>query len=122
MNSHITMKEMAVSEQPCEKCFRYGAHCLSDAELLAVILRTGTRDITALQLAQSFLSLKEKNLLNLVHMNTEEMMKISGIGQVKAVQVYRRTGGTHSQDKPGKRSASKRACKRRSLLYGKPSA
>ena len=54
MNSHITMKEMAVSEQPCEKCFRYGAHCLSDAELLAVILRTGTRDITALQLAQSF--------------------------------------------------------------------
>lgn len=85
MNSHITMKEMAVSEQPCEKCFRYGAHCLSDAELLAVILRTGTRDITALQLAQSFLSLKEKNLLNLVHMNTEEMMKISGIGKQSAI-------------------------------------
>ncbi len=87
MNSHITMKEMAVSEQPCEKCFRYGAHCLSDAELLAVILRTGTKNITALQLAQSFLSQKEKNLLNLVHMNTEEMMKIPGIGQVKAVQL-----------------------------------
>ena len=52
MNTHITMKELPESEQPLEKCIRYGAHVLSDAELLAAILKNGTRDMTALQLAQ----------------------------------------------------------------------
>ncbi|TGY96715.1 JAB domain-containing protein [Petralouisia muris] len=87
MNTHITMKEMPESEQPLEKCFRYGAQALSDAELLAVILKTGTRNLTALQLAQLFLSRKEKNLLNLSSMLPEEMQMIPGIGQVKAAQL-----------------------------------
>ena len=87
MKTHITMKEMPESEQPLEKCMRYGAQALSDAELLAVILKTGTRNLTALQLAQFFLSRKEKNLLNLVNMRPEEMKEIPGIGQVKAAQL-----------------------------------
>lgn len=87
MNTHITMKEMPESEQPLEKCIHYGAKALSDAELLAVILKTGTRDMTALQLAQFFLSKKDKNLMNLNSMRLEEMQKIPGIGQVKAVQL-----------------------------------
>ena len=87
MNTHITMKEMPESEQPFEKCFRYGAQVLSDAELLAVILRNGTKNMTALQLAQLFLSKKDKNLLNLVSMPIEEMQKIPGIGRVKAAQL-----------------------------------
>ncbi|MEY8516083.1 DNA repair protein RadC [Lachnospiraceae bacterium 29-84] len=87
MNTHITMKEMPESEQPVEKCFRYGPHVLSDAELLAVILRSGTKDLTALQLAQLFLSQRDKNLLNLASMKMEEMMDIPGIGRVKAVQL-----------------------------------
>ena len=41
MDTHITMKEMPESEKPVEKCFRYGAQALSDAELLAVILKSG---------------------------------------------------------------------------------
>lgn len=87
MNLHITMKEMPESEQPREKFFRFGASALSDAELLAVILRSGTRDRTALQLAQALLSRGNQNLLNLVHMNPEDMKKISGIGPVKAAQL-----------------------------------
>ena len=87
MKTHITMKEMPESEQPLEKCILYGARALSDAELLAVILKTGTRNLTALQLAQLFLSRKEKNLLNLVNMRPEEMKEIPGIGQVKAAQL-----------------------------------
>lgn len=87
MNTHITMKELPESEQPLEKCVHYGAHVLSDAELLAVILKNGTRDMTALQLAQLFLSQKEKNLLNLTAMGLEEMQKLPGIGQVKAAQL-----------------------------------
>ncbi len=87
MNTHITMKEMPESEQPLEKCFRYGAQVLSDAELLAVILRSGTKHMTALQLAQLFLARKDRNLLNLNSMQMEEMQEIPGIGQVKAAQL-----------------------------------
>ena len=87
MNLHITMKEMPESEQPCEKCYQYGAQSLSDAELLAVILRSGTKGLTALQLAQTILAQKNKNLLNLIDMNQEEMRQIPGIGRVKAVQL-----------------------------------
>ncbi|MEY8390655.1 JAB domain-containing protein [Lachnospiraceae bacterium] len=87
MNTHITMKEMAVSEQPREKCSRYGAQSLSDAELLAVILRTGTKNMSALHLAQAFLAQKDKGLLNLIHLTQDEMLNISGIGQVKAAQL-----------------------------------
>ncbi len=87
MDTHITMKEMPESEKPVEKCFRYGAQTLSDAELLAVILKSGTKGMTALQLAQFFLSKKDKNLLNLNSMRLEEMQEIPGIGQVKAAQL-----------------------------------
>lgn len=87
MNLHITMKEMPESEQPREKFLRFGAQALSDAELLALILRSGTKDMTALQLAQTLLAQKEKGLLNLVYMNPQEMKEIPGIGQVKAAQL-----------------------------------
>ena len=91
MDTHITMKEMPESEKPVEKCFRYGAQALSDAELLAVILKSGTKGMTALQLAQFFLSKKDKNLLNLNSMRLEEMQEIPGIGQVKAAQLDRKS-------------------------------
>lgn len=87
MNTHITMREMPESEQPIEKCTRHGVSSLSDAELLAVILRIGTKNMNALQLAQLLLSKKDKNLLNLFNMPMEEMQKLPGIGKVKAVQL-----------------------------------
>lgn len=87
MNTHITMKEMPESEKPYEKCIQHGVQALSDAELLAVILRTGTREHTSLQTAQQLLRGGEGNLLNLITMTREEMQKIPGIGQVKAVQM-----------------------------------
>ena len=87
MYTHITMKEMPESEKPYEKCINYGAQELSDAELLAVILRTGTRQFTSLQTAQRLLYGREGNLLNLISMTMEEMQNIPGIGQVKAAQM-----------------------------------
>lgn len=87
MYTHITMKEMPESEKPYEKCLNFGAQELSDAELLAVILRTGTRQYTSLQTAQQLLQGNEGNLLNLVSMTIEEMQDIPGIGQVKAAQM-----------------------------------
>ena len=49
------MKEMACEERPYERCERFGASNLTDSELLAVLLRTGTRGENALQLADKIL-------------------------------------------------------------------
>lgn len=52
-----TMKNLPVSERPYEKAMEQGVEVLSDAELLAVILRTGTKDISARALAEKILTL-----------------------------------------------------------------
>ncbi len=75
---------------PYEKFVAYGAESLSDAELLAIILRTGTKNCNALQLANSVLEACEcgkKGLLGLFHMSLEQFSKIKGIGPVKAVKL-----------------------------------
>ena len=84
---HITMKELPKSERPYDKFLEKGAEALSDAELLAVILRSGSRTRTALELAQDILCLEQQNLLNLNRLSLEELAKIPGIGKVKAIQL-----------------------------------
>ena len=75
-------------ERPYEKCLQRGAESLSDAELLAVILRTGTRGENALLLSQKLLyHTGENGILGLHYFTTEQLMKIKGIGKVKAVQI-----------------------------------
>lgn len=83
------MKSLPVSERPYERCERFGPEALSDAELLAVILRTGTMGVSALQLAHQILNKDEndKNLIGLCHLSREQMMEIPGIGMVKAIQL-----------------------------------
>lgn len=87
MNHHLTVKELPESEKPYEKCLHYGAEYLSDAELLAVIIRTGTAGKKSIELAQEILNCKERSLLNLYHMNLKDFMAIPGIGTVKAIQL-----------------------------------
>lgn len=89
MDNKAKMKELPISEKPYEKCLRFGAGCLSDAELLAAILRTGAQGITALELSREVLRLSciEKSLLGLHHVSIEDLMKIRGVGKVKAVQL-----------------------------------
>ena len=87
MNNHLTVKELPESEKPYEKCLRYGAQHLSDAELLAVIIRTGTCGRQSVDLAKDILNCKEKSLINLHYLSIKELTAISGIGAVKAVQL-----------------------------------
>ena len=54
---HQTLKELPVSERPYEKCEKSGVEVLSDAELLAVILRSGTKDQTAIDISTKILSM-----------------------------------------------------------------
>lgn len=87
MHRHLTMKELPDSEKPYEKCMAQGPQSLSDAELLAVFIRTGTKGMTSVELAQDFLSRGNKNLLNLYDYSLQELMKLPGVGKAKAVQL-----------------------------------
>lgn len=86
---HLTVKDLPVSERPYEKCEAYGPRSLSDAELLAVILRTGTRRLRAIDLAVNVLNHSQGNpgLKGLNYLTMNELMQISGIGRVKAIEL-----------------------------------
>ena len=87
--SCATMKSIPKEERPYEKCLERGADSLTDAELLSVILRTGARGESALELSRKILAMQgERNgLLGIYHMSISDLTKIRGIGQVKAVQL-----------------------------------
>lgn len=73
-------------DKPQEKLFKYGAHQLSDAELLAVILRTGTQGKTVLNLTQELMN-KFHTFKNMVNISNVELYQIKGIGKVKIAQI-----------------------------------
>ncbi|MCI9138762.1 MAG: DNA repair protein RadC [Lachnospiraceae bacterium] len=89
MKHYLTVKDLPEDERPYEKCERLGASRLSDAELLAVILRTGVRGQRSTDLACQILNLlkKEEGILGLHHLAFHDLIKIHGIGKVKAVQL-----------------------------------
>ena len=79
---------MPKDERPYEKCARLGADSLSDVELLAVLLRTGTQGENAVDLARRVLyHAGENGILGIHQFNVERLKKIKGIGQVKAIQI-----------------------------------
>ena len=74
------------SEMPYEKFIRFGERSLTDAELLAVILRTGTKDNSALDLGRQILE-RTGSLIGLYNTGLDSLMELKGIGQVKAVKI-----------------------------------
>lgn len=87
MSEHITMKNLPKSERPYEKFMESGEESLSDAELLAIILKTGTKKETSVEVARKILQGNHNNLLNLYDLSYRELMRYPGIGQVKAIQL-----------------------------------
>ena len=87
----LKMKELPESERPYEKAQMYGIEMLSDSELLAIIIKCGTKEDTSVGLAQKILALskteEQKDLRFLQQVSMEELMKIKGIGKVKAIQI-----------------------------------
>lgn len=75
-------------ERPYEKCERKGAGSLSNEELLAVLLRTGTRGENAIDLARRILyNAGEPGILGIHQFSVSRLMQIKGVGRVKAVQI-----------------------------------
>lgn len=76
-------------ERPYEKCLEQGCQALSDAELLAVIIRTGAVGDTSVELARRVLDLgsRQGNLAGLCGLSVQELTSVKGIGRVKAIQI-----------------------------------
>lgn len=87
----ISIKELPISERPYEKMELYGPEKLSNSELLAIIIKSGTKDEPSIEVAQKILNLNnnldKNNLRFLQDTSIEEFMKIKGIGKVKAIQL-----------------------------------
>lgn len=86
---YYTMKELPESERPYEKFEKYGVSSLSDAELVAVLIKSGTKDKNCIELAREILKLHpvHKGLMGLRHLTDKELKHIAGIGRVKAAQL-----------------------------------
>lgn len=90
------MKDQPKEDRPYEKFEKYGSQSLSNTELLAILLRSGTKDYNAEELAWHLLTYSEKDkpehaktpsLIGLYHIPYHELLTINGIGPIKAIQI-----------------------------------
>ncbi len=100
-----TIKDLPEETRPRERLLKGGPEALSDIELLAILLRTGSREATALDLASQIMA-HFKNLRQLLGATIEELGEIKGVGPAKACQIKaalelaRRTSGYTSHPHP----------------------
>ncbi len=83
----LKIKDWAVEDRPREKLLSKGINSLSDAELVAILIGSGNRDETAVELSQRILSLSENNLNLLGKQTVNNLKKIKGIGEAKAITI-----------------------------------
>ncbi len=82
----LGIKEMPEEERPRERCLKRGAASLSTTELLAILLRTGSRGTTALEMAREAL-VRAGSLRGLAAMEASELVRFGGLGPARAAQV-----------------------------------
>jgi DNA repair protein RadC len=81
----LTIPDWAVQDRPREKYLASGFSSLSDTELIAILLRSGTKSESAVDVARNLLSDCRNNLIRLAETPLNKLMKIHGIGKVKAI-------------------------------------
>ena len=82
----MKVKELKEEERPREKAIQYGVNALSNRELIALLLRSGTQSLSALELADKVLALKA-TLGELGNASIQELMCIKGIKKAKAIEL-----------------------------------
>ena len=124
--SSTSIKNWAVDDRPREKLLAKGRESLSDSELLAILINTGSGKSSAVDLAKKVLKLGQDNLDELGKISVKEMMTISGIGEAKAVtlvaalELGRRRTTTSILDKKYVRSSQELATFLKSSLKDHP--
>ena len=80
------IREMPVSEKPREKALRYGIRSLSSRELLAIVLRSGQKGKSVLEVADEVLE-KAGGISGIARMSIPELNKIHGVSDIKALEL-----------------------------------
>ena len=81
---NIRIREMNDDERPVEKMIKKGVKYLNNSELLAILIRTGSRNDSAISLSTKILAKTDKGIRGLVDMTIEDLCMIEGIGPTKA--------------------------------------
>jgi DNA repair protein RadC len=85
-NKH-SIKQWAKDDRPREKLLLRGSENLSDSELLAILIHNGSKEKTAVDLGKEVLKLGKNNLNELGRLSVNDLMKIKGIGEAKAITI-----------------------------------
>lgn len=121
----ITLRETAPSERPRERLERFGASALSDTELLALILRSGTRGVDVLQVATTLIA-RAGSIAALLEWSPAELRQIKGIGRVRALElitvleIARRSLSHRRPEKPFLRNAAEIHAYMQPIVAGLP--
>lgn len=83
----IKIKDLPETERPYEKLEMYGEKMLSNSELLAIIIKNGTKEYTAIDISNKILNKINNNLRELQDISLDDFKDIQGIGRVKAIQL-----------------------------------
>ncbi len=84
---HLRIPQWAEDDRPREKLLLKGRSSLSDAELLAILLGTGIKSLSAVDLAKQILKQADHNLNSLARLSVKDLTKIKGIGEAKAISI-----------------------------------
>lgn len=84
---YTAIKDWAEDDRPREKLLVKGCMALSDAELLAILISTGTANESALELGKKILSIGNNNLIDIGRLTLQELQQIKGIGKAKAITI-----------------------------------
>ena len=86
-NNKISIKELAEDDRPREKMLSKGRHALSDAELIAILIGSGSRTESAVQLSQRILQSSGNDINDLARLSIKDLEKFKGIGEAKAISI-----------------------------------
>jgi DNA repair protein radc len=85
MNNYVSIKNWSEEDRPREKFIAKGAEALTNAELLAILINTGTQNKSAIDIAKELLTQSDNNLLELGKCTLFDLKKIKGMGEKKAI-------------------------------------
>lgn len=83
----LKIKNLAEEDRPREKLMNKGRQALTDAELIAILIGSGTRQLSAVEVGRQVLHIAGNNLHELSKKSMKELMKINGIGEAKAISI-----------------------------------
>jgi len=84
---NLGIKSWAVEDRPREKLLRIGRKQLTDAELIAILIGSGTKSESAVGLSKKILASLDNNLASLAKLEVEDLIQFKGIGKAKAISI-----------------------------------